>query len=115
LTHYLLTKMGAVLLQYLIAKLLAHPRKDNFFARAGRILATHYGKSTRLLGRLKSSLMTAIRHRLSRWERYKLLWLTGNLAASAIPGERQTPITTAPFWLPFRKHQCENAPLTEPI
>jgi hypothetical protein len=33
----------------------------------------------------------------------------------AIPGERQTPITTAPFWLPFRKHQCENAPLTETI
>ena len=61
--------MGAVLLQYLIAKLLAHPRKDNFFARAGRILATHYGKSTRLSGRLQSSLMTAIRHRLSRWER----------------------------------------------
>src|SRR6266851_2249669 len=30
----------------------------------------------------------------------------------AIPGERQNPVTTALSRLPFRKHQCENTPLT---
>ena len=31
---------------------------------------------------------------------------------AAIPGERQDPITTALSRLPFRKHPCENTPLT---
>jgi class 3 adenylate cyclase len=34
---------------------------------------------------------------------------------SAIPGERQNPVTTALSQLPFRKHQCENPPLTGTI
>lgn len=51
--------------------------------KRGKILATHYGKPTRPLGWLKLSLMSTMRNRLSRWERYKLLWLTGNLAAMA--------------------------------
>ena len=51
--------------------------------KEGKILATHYGKSTRLLGRLKMAFVTAARNRLSRIERYKLLWVSGNLAALA--------------------------------
>jgi len=34
---------------------------------------------------------------------------------AAIPGERQTPVTTAISRLPFRKHQCDNTPLTGTI
>jgi len=34
---------------------------------------------------------------------------------TAIPGERQSSITTALSRLPFRKHQCENTPLTGTI
>jgi len=34
---------------------------------------------------------------------------------AAIPGERQNPVTTALSRLPFRKHQCENTPLTGTI
>ncbi len=49
----------------------------------GRILATHYGKSSRLRGRLKLALTNALRTRLSRSERFRLLLLTGNLAALA--------------------------------
>ncbi len=51
--------------------------------KGGRILATHYGKSFRLRGRLKLALVNTLRTRLSRWERYRLLLLTGNLAALA--------------------------------
>ena len=47
----------------------------------GKILATHYGKSARLLGRIKLAWQLALRRRLSKWERYKLLLWTGNLAA----------------------------------
>lgn len=49
----------------------------------GCLLATHYSKSTRLLGRLKRSLMGSLRQRLSKWDRYPLLLLTGILAALA--------------------------------
>lgn len=49
----------------------------------GTVLATHYGKPNRLLGRLKQAYVGALRHRLSRLERYKLLLLTGHLAALA--------------------------------
>ncbi len=56
----------------------------------GVILATHYSKSTRLLGRIKLAYVTSLRNRLSRWERYKLLLLTGNLAAlSYVPSLRK--------------------------
>jgi len=34
---------------------------------------------------------------------------------AAIPGERQTPVCTTTSQLPFRKHQCENTPLTGTI
>lgn len=52
----------------------------------GRILATHYGKSVRLLGRLKSRFMGYLRIKLSKWDRYKLLLFTGIVAAlSYIP------------------------------
>lgn len=52
----------------------------------GSILATHYGKSEHGLGRIKSGLMGWLRNRLSRWDRYKLLLLTGLIAAlSYIP------------------------------
>jgi SAM-dependent methyltransferase len=52
----------------------------------GRILATHYGKSERLLGRIKLGLVKAVRARLSRLDRYRLLLLTGNIAAlSSVP------------------------------
>jgi len=47
----------------------------------GTILATHYDKSKRLLGSMKLAYIMALRKRLSRYERYKLLLLTGNLAA----------------------------------
>ncbi len=49
----------------------------------GLILATHYGRSKRFLGRLRVGFINALRGRLHRVERYKLLWLTGNLAALA--------------------------------
>src|SRR5262249_45650290 len=47
----------------------------------GTILATHYPQPTRLRGRLKLACTTPLRHLLSRCERYKLLLLTGNMAA----------------------------------
>ena len=49
----------------------------------GMLLATHYGKSTRWLGRMRSFVMGAARNRLSHWDRYKLLLLTGTFAAAA--------------------------------
>lgn len=51
--------------------------------RGGTILATHYPKAVRLRGRLKSAVVAAVRKRLSHWERYRLLWMTGSLAALA--------------------------------
>ena len=51
--------------------------------KEGRILATHYGVSKHLPGRIKLALINAVRNRLSRLDRYKLLWVTGNLAALA--------------------------------
>jgi ubiquinone/menaquinone biosynthesis C-methylase UbiE len=52
----------------------------------GMIFATHYGKAKRWLGRLRIAWHLGLRQRLSRMERYKLLLLSGNLAAlSYIP------------------------------
>jgi ubiquinone/menaquinone biosynthesis C-methylase UbiE len=51
--------------------------------KEGRILATHYGVSEHLPGRIKLALINAVRNRLRRLDRYKLLWVTGNLAALA--------------------------------
>jgi ubiquinone/menaquinone biosynthesis C-methylase UbiE len=52
----------------------------------GMILATHYGKGKRWWGRIRIAWHFALRRRFSRMERYKLLLLTGNLAAlSYIP------------------------------
>ena len=50
-------------------------------ADGGTILATHYGKSQRLLGRMNVSWREFLRGYLSRWDRYKLLAFTGVLAA----------------------------------
>lgn len=47
----------------------------------GVVLATHYAKPPRLLSRVKARYVAALRDRLARWDRYKLLLLTGNLAA----------------------------------
>jgi SAM-dependent methyltransferase len=52
-------------------------------AAGGRILATHYPAPERLPGRLRVGALTALRRRLSRMERYKLLFVAGVLAASA--------------------------------
>ena len=41
--------------------------------------------------------------------------LNGLEKEPAIPGERQTPVTTTTSQLPFRKHPCENTPLTGTI
>lgn len=49
----------------------------------GVVLATHYGESIRRMGRLKLGLVKALRRRLSRLDRYRLLWVTGNIAALA--------------------------------
>jgi len=49
--------------------------------RHGLILATHYAKSRSWLGRAALRWREFLRRRLSRGDRYKLLWLTGNLAA----------------------------------
>jgi ubiquinone/menaquinone biosynthesis C-methylase UbiE len=52
----------------------------------GMVLATHYGKAKRWWGRLRIAWHFGLRRQLSRMERYKLLLLTGNLAAlSYIP------------------------------
>lgn len=52
----------------------------------GIVLATHYGKAKRWLGRIRIAWNLGVRQWLSRIERYKLLLLTGNLAAlSYIP------------------------------
>jgi ubiquinone/menaquinone biosynthesis C-methylase UbiE len=52
----------------------------------GMVLATHYGKAKRWLGRTRIAWNLGLRRRLSCIERYKLLWLTGTLAAlSYIP------------------------------
>jgi len=50
-------------------------------SRGGIVLATHYARGTRLLSRAKVGYMGLLRRWLARWERYKLLLLTGNLAA----------------------------------
>jgi hypothetical protein len=40
-------------------------------------------------------------------------WLEGeNLDRSAIPGAWPDPVTTPPSQLAFRKHPCDNTPLT---
>lgn len=49
----------------------------------GRILATHYERSRSLLGRVKLSFIERLRTRFNRWERFKLLFFTGILAAVA--------------------------------
>jgi ubiquinone/menaquinone biosynthesis C-methylase UbiE len=51
--------------------------------RRGLVLATHYGRSTRLAGRIKQSVFNAFRRRLSRWPRYNLLLTTGLFAAAS--------------------------------
>ena len=52
----------------------------------GIILATHYGKAKSWRGRAKIAWQSFLRRRLSRLQRYKLMLLTGNLAAlSYIP------------------------------
>lgn len=47
------------------------------------VLATHYEKPYRMRGRIKNMFRNALRKRLTHWDRYKLLLLTGNLAALA--------------------------------
>ena len=47
----------------------------------GTILATHYARPSRSVSRIKARYVLALRRRLQRWDRYKLLLLTGNLAA----------------------------------
>jgi len=47
----------------------------------GMVLATHYSKAKRWWGRVRIAWHFGLRRRLSGMERYKLLWLTGNLAA----------------------------------
>jgi hypothetical protein len=45
-------------------------------------------------------------------------WFRGRkyvIETSAIPGREQNPVTTSTFLLPFRKHPCENSPLTGTI
>ncbi len=49
----------------------------------GIILATHYGVFPSTLKRLRLRFLTAVRNRVRRWDQWKLLWLTGNLAALA--------------------------------
>ena len=51
--------------------------------RRGLILATHYFRPTRALSRAQLGLVTALRTRFSRLERFHLLFLTGVLAALA--------------------------------
>ena len=52
----------------------------------GLILATHYEAPARLLARLKHRYISALRRRLSRWDRHKLLLFAGMVAAcSYIP------------------------------
>jgi ubiquinone/menaquinone biosynthesis C-methylase UbiE len=50
-------------------------------ATGGSLLATHYEKPRRMRGLLRMAWMGWLRRRLSRLDRYKLLLLTGNLAA----------------------------------
>jgi SAM-dependent methyltransferase len=53
----------------------------------GLILATHYERPRGRLSRLKAAYMAALRQRLTRWDRYKLLLLTGTFAALGyVPG-----------------------------
>lgn len=49
----------------------------------GKMLATHYERPMTLKGKLKQGLINSLRHRLCKFERYKLLWVTGTLAAVA--------------------------------
>jgi SAM-dependent methyltransferase len=49
----------------------------------GVVLATHYGRPTRFLGKLRQAYQLGLRRRLGQWERYRLLLLTGSLAALA--------------------------------
>jgi SAM-dependent methyltransferase len=58
-------------------------------AGGGRILATHYSESTSRRGRLRMRVIRGLRGRLSRMERYDLLFVTGALARLAyVPGLR---------------------------
>jgi ubiquinone/menaquinone biosynthesis C-methylase UbiE len=52
-------------------------------APGGQILATHYQRSIRRIGRFKHAYLDVMRERMSRMPRWQLLWLTGNLAALA--------------------------------
>jgi SAM-dependent methyltransferase len=52
-------------------------------APGGVILATHYERPFRRRGKVKKAFTDSLRRRLSRWDRYKLLLLTGNMAAAA--------------------------------
>ena len=49
----------------------------------GLVLAAHYDRPTRMLGRGKAAFMSWVRSRLSRMERFSLLLTTGVLAATA--------------------------------
>ncbi len=49
----------------------------------GQILATHYQRSKGLAGRSKQRFVQWLRKRFSKWERYKLLFITGVFAAAA--------------------------------
>jgi ubiquinone/menaquinone biosynthesis C-methylase UbiE len=51
--------------------------------QGGEILATHYDKPQRLVGRVRHAYQEALRSRLSRWNHQRLLLLAGNLAALA--------------------------------
>jgi ubiquinone/menaquinone biosynthesis C-methylase UbiE len=58
-------------------------------SNGGRILATHYSESSSHRGRMRIRLIVGMRRRLSRMERYHLLFVTGALAALAyVPGLR---------------------------
>ncbi len=50
---------------------------------SGLILATHYTRSTRLVGRAKLAFVEWLRRRLCRLDRFPLLLVTGNMAALA--------------------------------
>ena len=47
----------------------------------GTLLVTHYALPRRLRSRMKGAYVAWLRRRLRRWDRYKLLLLTGNLTA----------------------------------
>jgi ubiquinone/menaquinone biosynthesis C-methylase UbiE len=49
----------------------------------GQMLATHYDRPQRMVGRVRHAYQEALRARLSRWDHHKLLLLAGNLAVLA--------------------------------